>query len=105
MPVTFALSLALTLAIEGAAALLWGLRGRDLLLCALVNLLTNPAVVLLHLLFPAPWVTAALELAAVAVEALYYRRYGEHIRRPWVFSLLANGASFGLGLLISHFFF
>lgn len=104
MLLTFALSLALTLVIEGAAAALWGLRGRDLLLCALVNLLTNPAVVLLHLLFPSPWVTAVLELAAVAVEALYYRRYGERVRRPWVFSLIANGASFGLGLLISHFF-
>lgn len=104
MLLTFALSLALTLAVEGAAAALWGLRGKDLLLCALVNLLTNPAVVLLHLLFPAPWVTAGAELAAVAAEALYYRRYGERIRRPWLFSLVANGCSFGLGLILNHFF-
>ncbi len=103
MLTSFVLSLALTLLVELAVALIWGLRGRDLGLCALVNVLTNPAVVLLHSLFPAPPVTLLLEGAAVAVEALYYRRYGAHISRPWRLSLTANALSFGIGLLIGRF--
>ena len=102
MLTSFVLSLALTLLIESAVALAWGLRRRDLLLCVLVNVLTNPAVVLLHSLFPAPPVTLLLEGGAVAVEALYYRRYGEHIPRPWLFSLAANALSFGIGLWIGR---
>lgn len=100
----FLLSLALTLAIELAFALLWGLRGRDLLLCALVNLLTNPAVVLLHQLFPQPAATAALECAACAVEGWYYSRYGRRVRVPWLFALLCNALSFSCGLLIHQYF-
>ena len=52
------ISLGLTLLFEGAFALAWGLRGRDLTLCALVNLLTNPPLVFLVLCWrhfgPAP---------------------------------------------------
>ena len=41
-------SLALTLVLEELFALLWGLRGRrELTVVALVNILTNPPVVLL----------------------------------------------------------
>lgn len=94
----FVLSLLWTLVLEGIVALAWGLRGRDLLLLTLVNVLTNPAVVLLHALFPAKGVTAALELGAVAVEGLCYARMGAAIRRPWLFSLAANTFSFCMGL-------
>lgn len=51
-------SLALTLLLETTAAALWGLRRQNLLLGVMVNLLTNPAAVLLHQLFPdgaSPW--------------------------------------------------
>ena len=44
------------------------MRGQDLLLCALANVLTNPAVVLLNLIFPAAWLLLLLECAAVGVE-------------------------------------
>ncbi len=103
MLTAFALSLGLTLACELPFALLWGLRGRDLLLCALVNLLTNPAVVLLHLLVPHPCATALWEAGAFAAEGWHYRRYGQKIRAPWLFSLLCNGLSFSLGLVINRF--
>lgn len=96
----FALCLALTLAVELTAALLWGVRGQDLLLCALANVLTNPAVVLLNLLFPAPWLLLLLECAAVGVEGLIYLQCARKIRAPFLFSLCANGCSFGLGLAI-----
>lgn len=97
----FVLSLALTLVFELGFALFWGLRRRDLVLCALVNVLTNPVVVLLHWAFPHPAATALWELGAVAVEGWYYRRCGRQIRRPLVFSLLCNLFSFCLGLIIN----
>ena len=103
MLTTFALSLGLTLVFELTFALLWGLRRRDLLLCALVNVLTNPVVVLLYLLFPHPAATAAWECMAAAVEGWYYRRYGQNIRAPRLFSVLCNGISFSLGLVINQF--
>ena len=94
-------ALALTLAAELFVAYLWGLRGRDLLLVGLVNVLTNPAVGLCHLLWPSPLLAAGLELGAFAVEGLYYRRYGRDIPRPFLLSAAANGTSLGLGLLLS----
>ncbi len=96
--IDFAVSLGLTLVLEGAAALVWGLRRKDLLLLALVNVLTNPAAVLLHALFPGWAVTAALELGAVAVEGLCYAKLGRAVRRPWLFALTANAFSFCVGL-------
>lgn len=96
----FLFCLALTLAVELPLALLWGVRGQDLLLCTLANVLTNPAVVLLNLIFPAPWLLLLLECAAVGVEGGVYRLCARHIRAPFLFSLWANGCSFGLGLVI-----
>lgn len=96
----FLFCLALTLAIELPLALLWGLRGQDLILCALANLLTNPAVVLLNLIFPVPWFLLLLECAAVGIEGLVYLLCARHIRTPFLFSLWANVCSFGLGLVI-----
>ena len=100
-------SLGLTLLLEGLFALVWGLRGRDLILCALVNLLTNPPLVFLVLCWrhfgPAPaWLPVpVLEALAVWIEGTIYRRDGERIRRPLLFSLCANAFSYGLGLLFS----
>lgn len=100
-------SLGLTLAFELPFATLWGLRKRDLTLCALVNLLTNPLVVVCTLLWrayvPHPdWpLLAALETAAVVAEGLLYRDLGERIRRPMLFSLCANALSYGSGLLVN----
>ena len=46
---TFAISLGLTLLLELPVVYLWGVRKRrDLTLAVLVNVLTNPVVVLLH---------------------------------------------------------
>lgn len=98
---TLAVSLGLTLVVEVPLAAVLGLRRRDLLLAALVNVLTNPAVVLLHMLFPAAWVKFLLEGAAVTAEGFYYSRYGNDIRRPWLLSLLLNAASFGIGCAVS----
>lgn len=105
--ITLAISLALTLLFELAFALLTGKRA-DLLLVLLVNVLTNPAVVLLYTLsqqytpLHAIAVKAVLEVLAVLTEALYYRHYASAIKRPFLFSLAANAVSFGLGLVINY---
>ena len=104
------LSLGLTLLFELPFAFLWGLRKGDITLCILVNVLTNPIVVLCTLLYrayvPFPdWpVVAVLELAAVVTEGLLYRDLGEHIRKPILLSVCANALSYSLGLLINHIF-
>lgn len=97
----FGLSLALTLVFEGIVALVWGLREKDLLLLVLVNVLTNPAVVLLHALFPGWAVLAALEAGVVLGEGTLYHRLGYCIRRPRLFSLCANGFSFCMGIVVN----
>lgn len=107
MLITLALSLLLTLLLEGLFALLWGLRGwREWAVLALVNLLTNPAVVLLYHLstglwgMNALWVTLILECSAVAVEWRCYKLCSDQLKRPFLFALLANTFSYGLGLII-----
>lgn len=99
---TFAVSLGLTLMLELPVVLLWGVRGRrDLWLAVLVNVLTNPAVVLLHALgCPA----LPLEAAAIAVEGVCYRACGEDIRRPYLLALCANVFSYTAGLLLNLIF-
>ncbi len=100
------ISLALTLAIELAAALLAGKRGRALTVVALVNTLTNPVVVLTVLLWRRyglpglPLLIAALELAAVLTEGGIYRLWREEFPHPWRFSLILNALSYGLGVLL-----
>lgn len=107
--ISLGISLGLTLAIELLFALVTGKRGRDLVLVSLVNIITNPAVVTAYFLsslytaiHPAV-MKAVLEIMAVAVEALYYKKFGDAIRRPILFSIAANAFSFGIGELISIF--
>ena len=96
------LSLGVTEIIECAFALSLKQRGKALLLCALVNLITNPPVVLLQRLLGGGWMlVAGLELAVVAAEGLLYR-YSGLFKRPFLFSLTANALSFSLGLLINQ---
>lgn len=107
MLMTLALSLLLTLLLEGLFALLWGLRGRrEWAALGLVNLLTNPAVVLLYHLSTGLWemnavlVTAILECAAVVIEWRCYKGCSEQLKRPFLFALFANAFSYGIGLII-----
>ena len=103
-----AVSLGLTLILEEGFALAWGLGGRrELAVVALVNILTNPVVVLSYytcvVLFgwAAPPVTAVLECAAVLVEWRCYRACSESLKKPFLFSLLANAFSYGVGCVIN----
>lgn len=104
---SLAVSLGLTVLLEEGFALCWGLRGRrELTVVALVNALTNPAVVLARHAavglwgWPAPPVTAALEALAVLAEWRCCRACSERLERPFLFALLANAFSYGAGQLL-----
>lgn len=117
----FGVSLALTLAIEMVVALIFKLRGRDLCLVLLANVLTNPAAVLLAWLFGScgdvygafdggfggVWPTIlfyfVLEMAVVITEGWIYRRRMDSLRHPLAFSLIANGCSFLIGKILEGF--
>ena len=98
----FGISLALTLALELPLARMLGLRGRKhLLLVLLVNVLTNPAAVLLHYLgMP----QLPVELGVVAVEAWIYaafsRTEGWEVPRPVILAVVCNSVSWFTGILL-----
>ncbi len=106
---SLALSLGLTLLLEIPAAILLGVRHRrDVLLVGLVNILTNPLVVLILNLFlfvtatPPPWfLILPLEFFAVLTEAFIYHK-GLSFRRihPLILSLILNGISYFGGFLL-----
>jgi len=73
----------------------------------LVNLMTNPAAVLLSLLLRSAFPEAApfflqlpIELAVIVAEALVYRSFREVFPKPVVLSVTANCFSYALGLLL-----
>lgn len=103
-------SLLLTEVIELVFALVWGVRGRELWLVVLVNLLTNPLAVLGYALlrnalpWPPLWIQLPIELMVFVLEALLYLRLSRTIRRPLLFALCINLVSYGLGLVIGLLF-
>ncbi len=95
-------SLLITEIIECAFACLLKKRGKTIVLVGLVNLITNPIVVLLHFLFGGGWMlTVLLEAAAIAAEGGFYH-YSGLFNHPFSFSLAANSLSFFAGLLITR---
>lgn len=98
----FGVSLGLTIALELPVGVLFGMGSRkNLFLMILVNILTNPAAVLLHSL-GCPQIP--IEIAVVAAEAFVYWRFAKtqdwHIPHPVWLALSANAISWGVGLLI-----
>ena len=107
LPVALVISLAATIILEVGFFFLTGKRNKkDLLLVVLVNVLTNPAVVLIYWLsvlyadINGALIKAPLEALAVLVEGYYYKKYAREISRPLIFSLAANAFSFFAGVLL-----
>ena len=93
----YGISLGLTLLIELPVCFALGLRTRDQLeLVFLVNLLTNPAAVWLHTCAGIPQIP--VEILVVITEFYVYRQFKQS--RPLLLSLVANGVSWGLGLVL-----
>lgn len=106
---TLLISLGLTLALELIFCFAVGLRGvRNFTVAILVNVLTNPPVVLLNNILSRKTdlspvlIVLALELSVILVEGLLYKRFGENIRHPFLLSLSANAFSFLTVLIINH---
>ena len=107
----FLISLGLTLLIELSVAFLMKIRGKtELLIVALVNILTNPIVVFLvyFTIFRAPayrWpVEIALEILVIPAEGLIYRaakRNGFAFPKPFLLALVCNLSSYGFGLILN----
>ncbi|MBQ1350930.1 MAG: hypothetical protein U0P28_06170 [Ruminococcus sp.] len=106
--------LSVTLVTELSVAALLRVRGWDLVLIGLVNCLTNPVVNLIYawslLNFSqnsaVPYlVLAALEIAVVFGEAWAFRVTLKYRRiRPLLLSLILNGVSFSVGLILNILF-
>ena len=101
--ISLVVSLTLTLLLEGLFGFIWGVKGRrDRRLLVLVNVITNPIVVLLHHCVSNAWyATAILEVSAVLAEWLAYRKWGRTTRPAFLFSLCANCFSYFCGVLIN----
>ena len=117
LSVALILSLAMTLVFEICFFFLAGelLQGKlftskrnkkELMLVVMVNIITNPVVVLAYWLvwLYTSWnriiVLILLEIMAVITEGYYFKRYGQSFRRPFVFSLTANAFSYTIGAVI-----
>lgn len=93
----YGISFGLTLLIEFPVCYLMGMKRQDQLeLVFLVNLLTNPAAVWLHTTAGLPQIP--VEILIVITEYYVYRQFRES--HPLRLSLLANGISWGLGVLL-----
>ena len=100
-------SLIMTLVLEIVFFWLSGKRDKkDLLLLNMVNLITNPPVVLLYRLASVytGWHTyiiqIPLELIAVLVEGRYFSKYGRGFKHPYLFAVFANAFSYITGILL-----
>ena len=100
---SLAVSLVLTLLLEGLFARIWGVKGvRDWEIIVLVNVVTNPIVVTLHhCVSSGVAFTALLEVSAVIAEWLAYRKWGKTTKPAFLFSLCANCFSYFSGVLIN----
>ena len=103
----FAQSLGLTLLLEaGFFLLVVKYNKKDFMLLVLVNILTNPIVVLLYWLASVytdlhrAIIIIPLEIFAIVVEWQYYKKYGQNINRPFLFAFSANMFSYWIGVLI-----
>lgn len=95
------ISLLLTLVTEFPVAFLFQAKGKDLLLVFLVNILTNPAVVLVSTLTDdRVSLQMILEGMAILAEGFYYNRYSTYMRKGFLCSFCCNLVSYGVGLLL-----
>lgn len=112
LPIYMVRCLLLTQAAETGLAALLGFRKRDLIFVLLVNLLTNPPVVVLTFLCGVYWGRSVwiisvilFEAAAFLTEALIYRSNLEKRKpNPFLVSLILNAASYAAGEVVNIFF-
>lgn len=98
-----ALALSVTLILELAFALAWGLRRKQLWIVVLMNLLTNPVANALYSFMTAclGWQpllpVIILEAAVITAEGLCCRDF---MKKPWAFVIACNAFSYSMGHLL-----
>ena len=100
------ISLALTLIFELFYAFVLRIRGKKLIPVLLVNLLTNPPVVLLALtVVQNIYGRIGMEVAVVLIEGYIYYCFGRTtdfiIDRPFFKAMLLNAFSYGMGGIVT----
>ncbi len=114
LPIYIGFSLVVTVVIEVLGSLILGVRKKkDILNVILVNVLTNPVVVISSFLVNIfgglvlrNGVLLVLEVLVVIVEGLIYKKYLEFSKiKPFVLSGILNLVSWGLGVLINNMAF
>ena len=97
-------SLLLTMAFELPFAWLWGAKNKDLFVVLLMNIMTNPLVVMWHY---STWQygfvisTVLPELAAIVTEALLLRRFAKDTPYPVLLGVFINLFSYSIGVVLS----
>lgn len=103
-------SLTATLLIESTAAVLLGVRRKaDIKVVICANVITNPVVVYIAnivLMFHLPalyyFAVAVLEVTAVTVEFILYKKFLRPDKvSPFILSLVSNVISFTLGIILN----
>lgn len=98
------ISLVMTVVIEFLLSLLWGLRGRDLILVVLMNGMTNPVAVFSYIVLqeriPSLGLVVIIELLVTVAEGICCQTRGENIQHPWRFAAVLNLCSYTIGEII-----
>lgn len=114
LPLTMVKCLLLTVLIEGAAAMILGVRDKtDLLFTLLVNALTNPPLVVLTFFVGFYYgntvrmpVEIAAEISAVLIEGFIYHKVLDYKKiNHFLLSLILNGISYASGFVLEKFIF
>lgn len=97
-------SLLLTQAFELPFAWFWGAKKKDLLVVLMMNILTNPLVVIWHY---STWelgffvCTVLPELAAIVTEAILLRKFTKNTPYPILLGIFINLFSYSAGVVLS----
>ena len=97
-------SLFLTQLFELPFAWLWGAKNKDLLVVLLMNILTNPLVVMWH---HSTWELGFListvlpELAAIVTEAILLRKFTKNTPYPVLLGIMINLFSYSAGVVLT----
>ena len=97
-------SLFLTQLFELPFAWLWGAKNKDLLVVLLMNILTNPLVVMWHY---TTWELGFListvlpELAAIVTEAILLRKFTKDTPYPVLLGIMINLFSYSAGVVLT----
>ncbi len=108
---TLFISLLLTIIVELLFFILIGIRDKkNLLLACLINMITNPPVVLCYYLISSYtdlnmyYITIILELGAILTESYYYRTYGSKLKHPYSLAISTNIVSYSIGVIMNYIF-